>query len=395
MILKNFINEKFILKKYLKELTKKKIYKEKNISLINQINQLSEQKKNIESKSKNINQIGFLVGDLIKKIGKNRFIVKAPTGTNYIVSCENRINCDILNNNDRVALDPSTLTIMKVIKNKVDPIIEEMMKSSNKKVELYHVGGLEKQIKQIKELIELPFLNPSLFKQCGIKIPRGLLLYGPPGTGKTLLARYISCSIDSIFLKIVGSAIVDKYIGESARIIREIYNFAKFQKRCIIFIDEVDAIGGKRFSEGSSADREIHRTLIELLNQLDGYDQYENIKTIMATNRPDILDPALLRPGRLDRKILIPLPNRDGLSSILKIYFKRLNKKGSIDINKIIKICKYYNGADIRNLCTEAGLFSIRNERDFVIEDDFIKAVQKINKSKDFDISENLNNSIG
>merc|ERR1711974_59572 len=179
----------------------------------------------------------------------------------------------------------------------------------DKDVSYTSIGGLGTQIRELREVIELPLKNPELFLRVGIKPPKGCLLYGPPGTGKTLLARAVASNVDANFLKVVSSAIVDKYIGESARVIREMFGYARDHEPRIIFMDEVDAIGGRRFSGGTSADREIQRTLMELLNQMDGFDVLGKVKVIMATNRPDILDPALLRPGRLDRKIEIPLPN--------------------------------------------------------------------------------------
>jgi len=185
-----------------------------------------------------------------------------------------------------------------------------------------------------------------------------------------------------IFLKVVSSAIVDKYIGESARIIREMFGYAKDHQPCIIFMDEIDAIGGRRFSEGTSADREIQRTLMELLNQMDGFDTLGKVKIIMATNRPDVLDPALLRPGRLDRKIEIPLPNEQARADILKIHAAPIAKHGEIDYEAIIKLSDSFNGADLRNVCTEAGMFAIRAERDYVIEEDFMKAVRKLVEAK-------------
>ena len=271
---------------------------------------------------------------------------------------------------------------MKLLTNRTDPVINTMLDENPGIVSYKDIGGLEKQLIQLREVVELPLFNPEIFSQCGVKIPKGVLLYGPPGTGKTLLARSLSCNIKAKFLKIVASGIIDKYIGESARIIREIFSFAKLNFPCIIFIDEIDAIGGKRFSEGNSADREIQRTLMELLNQMDGFSEIINIKIIMATNRPDVLDPALLRPGRLDRKLHVPLPNKNSLVEIFSIYFKKLTSRGSIDKEKIIKLCQNFNGADLRNLCTEAGLFAIRDERNFVKEDDLVKAAKKISSGK-------------
>lgn len=215
-----------------------------------------------------------------------------------------------------------------------------------------------------------------------IKAPKGVLLYGPPGTGKTLLARALASNISATFLKVVASAIVDKYIGESARIIREMFGFAKDHQPCVIFMDEIDAIGGSRFSEGTSADREIQRTLMELLNQMDGFEEQGQVKMVMATNRPDILDPALLRPGRLDRKIEIPEPNETQRLEILKIHSAKITKRGDIDFESVVKLADGLNGADMRNVCTEAGLFAIRSDRDYVLEEDFMKAARKILDNK-------------
>ena len=209
-----------------------------------------------------------------------------------------------------------------------------------------------------------------------------MLLYGPPGTGKTLLAKAIASNIDANFLKVVSSAIVDKYIGESARLIREMFGYAKDHQPCIIFMDEIDAIGGRRFSEGTSADREIQRTLMELLNQLDGFDVLGKVKMICATNRPDVLDPALMRPGRLDRKVEIPLPNETARVDIVKIHGAAITKKGDIDYEGVVKLADGFNAADLRNVCTEAGMYAIRAERDYVIEEDFMKAVRKVGENK-------------
>ncbi|NXW49889.1 PRS10 protein, partial [Atrichornis clamosus] len=202
------------------------------------------------------------------------------------------------------------------------------------------------------------------------------------GTGKTLLARAVASQLDCNFLKVVSSSIVDKYIGESARLIREMFNYARDHQPCIIFMDEIDAIGGRRFSEGTSADREIQRTLMELLNQMDGFDTLHRVKMIMATNRPDTLDPALLRPGRLDRKIHIDLPNEQARLDILKIHAGPITKHGEIDYEAIVKLSDGFNGADLRNVCTEAGMFAIRADHDFVVQEDFMKAVRKVADSK-------------
>merc|ERR1712153_50529 len=264
----------------------------------------------------------------------------------------------------------------------VDPLVYNMSHEDPGDVQYSSVGGLGEQIRELREVIELPLLNPELFLRVGITPPKGCLLYGPPGTGKTLLARAMAHNMTASFLKVVASAIVDKYIGESARVIREMFGYAKEHQPCIIFMDEIDAIGGKRFSQGTSADREIQRTLMELLNQMDGFDVLGQVKMIMATNRPDTLDPALLRPGRLDRKIEIPLPNEQARLEVMKIHAAPITKHGEIDFEAIVKLSDGFNGADLRNVCTEAGLFAIRAERDYVLDEDFMKAVRKLADNK-------------
>merc|ERR1719316_443884 len=244
------------------------------------------------------------------------------------------------------------------------------------------IGGLGEQIRELRESIELPLINPELFLRVGIKPPKGVLLYGPPGTGKTLLARAAANQMEANFLKVVSSAIVDKYIGESARIIREMFGYARDHQPCIIFMDEIDAIGGRRFSEGTSADREIQRTLMELLNQLDSFDVLGAVKMVMATNRPDTLDPALLRPGRLDRKVEIPIPNEAARVDVLKIHANPITKGGDVDWEAVVKLTDSFNGADMRNICTEAGMFAIRAERDYTVEEDFMRAARKLADNK-------------
>merc|ERR1712070_646306 len=239
-----------------------------------------------EDDLKALQSVGQIIGEVLRRLDEEQLV----QGT-------------------RVTLDMTTLTIMRALPREVDPVVFNMLSEAPGKVEYSSIGGLGEQIRELRESIELPLMNPELFLRVGIAPPKGVLLYGPPGTGKTLLAKAIASNIDCSFLKVVSSAIVDKYIGESARLIREMFGYARANEPCVIFMDEIDAIGGKRFSEGTSADREIQRTLMELLNQLDGFDVLGKVKMIMATNRPDTLDPALLRAGRLDRKIEIPLAN--------------------------------------------------------------------------------------
>jgi len=354
--------------------------KVKNIRM--KMKEMNKTYQKTEDDLKALQSVGQIIGEVLKKLGDERYIVKASSGPRYVVGVRKKVDKAKLLSGVRVSLDMTTLTIMRILPREVDPTVYNMLNEDPGKISYSDVGGLGDEIRQLRETIELPLTNPELFQRVGIKPPKGVLLYGPPGTGKTLLARALACNLNATFLKVVASAIVDKYIGESARLIREMFSYARDHEPCVIFMDEIDAIGGRRFSEGTSADREIQRTLMELLNQLDGFDSLGQVKMVMATNRPDILDPALLRPGRLDRKIEIPLPNEQSRIEILKIHAVPLAKKGDIDYESVIKIAEGFNGADLRNICTEAGLFAIRMDREYIIEEDFFKAARKMSELK-------------
>ena len=343
---------------------------------------LSKQADKSDDHLKMVQNTGQLIGEILKSFPDDKYIVKTINGSRYLVQCKKSIDKTRLKVGTRVALDFTTLTIMRILPHEIDPQVYNMMSEDPGKVPYSDIGGLSDQIRDLRETVELPITNPELFKRIGIKPPKGVLLYGPPGTGKTLLARAIACNIEATFLKIVASSIVDKYIGESARVVREMFAYAREHQPCIIFIDEIDAIGGKRTDDASSSDREVHRTLMEMLNQIDGFDELGRVKVIMATNRPDVLDPALLRPGRLDRKIEISLPNESGRVDILKIHSKPMTKKGEIEYEALAKITDGFNGADLRNVCTEAGMFAIRAQREYAIQEDFMQAARKIKDAK-------------
>lgn len=335
-----------------------------------------------ENDIKALQSVGQIIGEVLKQLDDERFIVKASSGPRYIVGCRNTIKKSNLKNGVRVSLDMTTLTIMRILPREVDPLVYNMTTFEPGEISFNGIGGLTDQVRELREVIELPLKNPELFTRVGIKPPKGVLLYGPPGTGKTLLAKAVAATIGANFIFSPASGIVDKYIGESARLIREMFAYAKEHEPCIIFMDEIDAIGGRRFSEGTSADREIQRTLMELLNQMDGFDTLGQTKIIMATNRPDTLDPALLRAGRLDRKIEIPLPNEAGRLEIFKIHTAQIAKHGEFDFEAAVKMSDGFNGADIRNVVTEAGFFAIRDDREYIIQNDIMKAVRKVADNK-------------
>ncbi|EAA62840.1 hypothetical protein AN5747.2 [Aspergillus nidulans FGSC A4] len=222
-----------------------------------------------EENIKALQSVGQIIGEVLKQLDEERFIVKASSGPRYVVGCRSKVDRSKLKQGTRVALDMTTLTIMRMLPREVDPLVYNMSLEDPGQINFAGIGGLNDQIRELREVIELPLKNPELFQRVGIKPPKGVLLYGPPGTGKTLLARAVASSMETNFLKVVSSAIVDKYIGESARLIREMFGYAKEHEPCIIFMDEIDAIGGRRFSEGTSADREIQRTTVQMEGDID------------------------------------------------------------------------------------------------------------------------------
>ncbi|CAD6194903.1 unnamed protein product [Caenorhabditis auriculariae] len=362
---------------YRRKLTECRDIEQKLKELRKKETEMQKQFEKSENDIKSLQSVGQIVGEVLKQLSEEKFIVKATNGPRYVVGCRRSINKEQLKQGTRVSLDMTTLTIMRQLPREVDPLVYKMSHEDPGNISYADVGGLADQIRELREVVELPLINPELFRRVGITPPKGCLLFGPPGTGKTLLARAVASQLDCNFLKVVSSAIVDKYIGESARMIREMFNYARDHQPCIVFMDEIDAIGGRRFSEGTSADREIQRTLMELLNQLDGFDSLGKVKVIMATNRPDTLDPALLRPGRLDRKIEIGLPNEQSRLEIIKIHANPITKHGDIDYEAVVKLSDGFSAADLRNVCTEAGMFAIRSEREYVIEEDFYEGCEK------------------
>lgn len=244
------------------------------------------------------------------------------------------------------------------------------------------VGGAGDSLEKLREVVELPLLHPERFVALGIDPPKGVLLYGPPGTGKTLSARAVANRTDACFIRVIGSELIQKYTGEGARMVRELFQLARSKKAAIIFFDEVDAIGGSRFDAGDGqGDGEVQRTMLEIVNQLDGFDARGNIKVLMATNRPDTLDPALLRPGRLDRKVEFSLPELEGRVHILKIHTKSMAVDKGVRWELLARLCPSTTGAELRSVCTEAGMFAIRARRKTISEKDFLEAIQKVIRS--------------
>jgi 26S proteasome regulatory subunit T6 len=328
---------------------------------------------------------GSYIGEVVKPMGKKKILVKMHPEGKYIVKIADGVDQTKLTAGTRVALRNDSYTLHKILPSKVDPLVSLMRVEKVPDATYEMVGGLDKQIREIKEVIELPIKHPELFESLGISQPKGVILYGPPGTGKTLLARAVAHHTDCCFIRVSGSELVQKYIGEGARMVRELFVMARQHAPSIIFMDEVDSIGGTRIdSSRGGGDSEVQRTMLELLNQLDGFEPTQNIKVLMATNRIDILDPALLRPGRIDRKIEFPNPNETARVGILRIHSRKMNLMRGINLARIGSKMKGASGAEMKAVCTEAGMFALRERRIHVTQEDFEMAVAKVMK-KDTD----------
>jgi len=329
---------------------------------------------------------GSYVGEVAKVLSKTKVLVKVNQEGKYVVDVEApKIDITSLKPNTRVALRNDSYTLHKILPTSVDPLVS-LMKVEKVPDSTYDmVGGLDKQIREIKEVIELPIKHPELFESLGVAQPKGVLLYGPPGTGKTLLARACAHHTSSTFIRVSGAELVQKYIGEGARMVRELFIMAREHSPSIIFMDEIDSIGSARSDSGG--DSEVQRTMLELLNQLDGFEPSNQIKVIMATNRIDILDDALLRPGRIDRKIEFPHPNAESRITILKIHSRKMNLMRGIDMSTIAQKLHNASGAECKAVCTEAGMYALRERRIHVTQEDFEMAVSKVMKNSS---SENI-----
>jgi proteasome regulatory subunit len=319
----------------------------------------------------------LLVGTVLDVLDDNRVVIKSSTGPKFVVNASQFIEQELIAGS-RVALNQQSLAIVGALPPSKDPTVYGMEIIETPTVSYDDIGGLEAQIQELRETVELPLLKPELFVRVGIEPPKGVLLYGAPGTGKTLLAKAVAKHTESVFIRIVGSELVQKYIGEGARLVRELFEMAREKAPSIIFIDELDAIGAKRLDSATSGDREVQRTLMQLLAEMDGFENRGDVKIIGATNRSDILDPALLRPGRFDRLIDIPLPNFVARVEIIKIHTSAMNLAQEIDVEKIAKLTDGASGADIKAIAMEAGMFAIRADRESVRIADFDDAVRKV-----------------
>mmetsp|Transcript_24325 Transcript_24325/g.60948 ORF Transcript_24325/g.60948 Transcript_24325/m.60948 type:complete len:417 (-) Transcript_24325:3068-4318(-) len=331
---------------------------------------------------KRIQSVPLVIGNFLEMIDTHHGIVGSTTGSNYYVRILSTIDRELLKPSSSVALHRHSNALVDVLPPEADSSIQLMTSDKKPKITYSEIGGLDMQKQEVREAVELPLTHFDLYKQIGIDPPRGVLLYGPPGTGKTMLAKAVAHHTNASFISVVGSEFVQKYLGEGPRMVRDVFRLARENAPAIIFIDEIDAIATKRFDAQTGADREVQRILLELLNQMDGFDISVNVKVIMATNRADTLDPALLRPGRLDRKIEFPLPDRRQKRLVFSVITSKMNLSDEVDLEDYVSRPDKISAADINAICQEAGMQAVRKNRYLIMPKDFEKGYKSHVKNK-------------
>lgn len=325
-----------------------------------------------------VKSVPLLMGQFLEMIDKNTAIVSSTAGSNTVVKILSNVDRELLIPNTTVALHRHSSAVVDVLPPEADSSIPIVGEEERPNVKYSDIGGLDVQKQEIRETVELPILQFELYKAIGIDPPRGVLLYGPPGTGKTMLVKAVAHHTNSTFIRVNGSEFIQKYLGEGPRMVRDVFRLAREKAPSIVFIDEVDSIATKRFDASTSADREVQRVLIELLNQMDGFDQNTNVKVIMATNRADTIDPALLRPGRLDRKIEFPLPDRRQKRLVFNTITSKMSLDPLVDLELLVKRSDKLSCADINSVCQEAGMLAVRASRYVIKQEDFEEAYSKV-----------------
>lgn len=347
-----------------------------------ELHNLKKEYRHAQEEVKRIQSVPLVIGQFLEAVDQNTGIVGSTTGSNYYVRILSTIDRELLKPSASVALHKHSNALVDVLPPEADSSISMLQADEKPDIAYSDIGGLDMQKQEIREAVELPLTHFDLYKQIGIDPPRGVLMFGPPGCGKTMLAKAVAHHTTAAFIRVVGSEFVQKYLGEGPRMVRDVFRLARENSPAIIFIDEIDAIATKRFDAQTGADREVQRILLELLNQMDGFDQTTNVKVIMATNRADTLDPALLRPGRLDRKIEFPMPDRRQKRLIFSTITGRMNLSEDVDLEDYIARPDRISGADINAICQEAGMHAVRENRYIVLSKDFEKAY-KNNVKKD------------
>ncbi|WP_406660036.1 proteasome-activating nucleotidase [Methanolobus sp. ZRKC3] len=364
----------------------------RNSNLKEQCDQIESEKRFVESQKlkyerevrrlqaeiERLKTVPLVVATVMDVIGDNRVLVRSSTGPQFMVNASQYIAEDELVAGAKVALNQQTLAIVEVIPSLEDPIVSAMEVVDSQDVDYGDIGGLEEQIQELIESVELPLTKPESFKRIGISPPKGVLLYGEPGTGKTLLAKAVAHRTDATFIRVVGSELVQKYIGDGAKLVRDLFDMARKKSPSIVFVDELDAIASRRLNDANGADREVQRTLMQLLAEMDGFDSRGDIRIIAATNRLDVLDSAILRPGRFDRIVNVPMPDEAARANIFKIHSRFMNLADDVDFDKLARMTESSSGADLNAIVMEAGMLAVRYDKDSVGMSEFLESVAKV-----------------
>lgn len=327
--------------------------------------------------------VPLVVATIMDIISEEKVLVRSSTGPQFMVNVSQYLNEDSLVPGVKVALNQQTLAIVEVIPASEDPAVSAMEVLESQDVDYEDIGGLDAQIQELIESVELPLTKPESFTRIGITPPKGVLLYGEPGTGKTLLAKAVAHRTEATYLRVVGSELIQKYIGDGAKLVRELFEMARKKSPSIIFIDELDAIASRRLNDTNGADREVQRTLMQLLAEMDGFDNRGDVRIVAATNRIDVLDPAILRPGRFDRIVNVPMPDEGARENIFKIHTRFMSVSDGIDFKKLARLTENASGADLNAIVMEAGMLAVRFNKETIGMDDFLESVQKVMTKKE------------
>ena len=320
----------------------------------------------------------LVIGTVVDVIDDKRIVVRSSAGPKFVVNYSQSIDPKEAAPGTQVGLNPQSLAVVSVLPSAKDPSVYGMELIESPEVDYNMIGGLNEQIEEIKEVVELPLTAPEQFERIGVEPPKGVLLTGLPGTGKTLLAKAVANRTSATFIRVVGSELVQKYIGEGARLVRELFALAKEKAPTILFIDELDAVAARRVEDGTTGEREVQRTMMQLLAEIDGFNPRGDVRIIAATNRPDILDPALLRPGRFDRIIEIPVPNREAREKIFRIHTSKMKLGKDVELDHLAALTENATGADIKAISTEAGMFAVKRNKKSIEMEEFEQAITKI-----------------